>query len=51
MIIFGIILVLMLILRREGLIPVSVRTYGFKNPQAVDDPTQNRSTSRRIGST
>jgi branched-chain amino acid transport system permease protein len=36
MIIFGIVLVLMLILRREGLIPVSVRTYGLKAPQGTD---------------
>jgi branched-chain amino acid transport system permease protein len=36
MILFGIILVLMLILRREGLIPVSVRTYGLKEPRAAD---------------
>jgi hypothetical protein len=36
MILFGIILVLMLILRREGLIPVGVRTYGLKEPRAVD---------------
>ena len=36
MILFGIILVLMLILRREGLIPVSVRTYGLKGPRAAD---------------
>jgi ABC-type branched-subunit amino acid transport system permease subunit len=36
MILFGIILVLMLILRREGLIPVGVRTYGLKAPRAVD---------------
>ncbi len=38
MIIFGIILVLMLVLRREGLIPVGVRTYGLKRPEAVDKP-------------
>lgn len=38
MIIFGIILVLMLVLRREGLIPVGVRTYGLKRPEAVDEP-------------
>jgi ABC-type branched-subunit amino acid transport system permease subunit len=34
-IIFGIILVLMLILRREGLIPARVRTYGLRMPQAI----------------
>lgn len=36
MIIFGIILVLMLVLRRKGLIPVGVRTYGLRKQQAVD---------------
>ncbi len=34
-IMFGIILVLMLILRREGLIPARVRTYGLRMPQAI----------------
>jgi branched-chain amino acid transport system permease protein len=36
-IIFGIILVLMLILRREGLIPARVRTYGLRTRQALGD--------------
>ena len=34
-IIFGIILVLMLILRREGLIPARVRTYALRMPQVI----------------
>jgi len=36
MIIFGIILVLMLVLRREGLIPVGTRAYGLKKTGAGD---------------
>ncbi len=51
MIFFGIVLVLMLVLRREGLIPVRVRTYGLKNPPAVDGPPQDQSNRRRKGST
>ena len=42
-IIFGIILVLMLILRREGLIPARIRTYGLRLPQAMGG------TSKRLG--
>jgi ABC-type branched-subunit amino acid transport system permease subunit len=40
MIIFGIILVLMLVLRREGLIPVGTRTYGLKKPEDSDKPAE-----------
>ncbi len=39
-IIFGIILVLMLILRREGLIPVKVRTYGLRISRAMRGPSE-----------
>jgi len=39
-ILFGIILVLMLILRRKGLIPVKVRTYGLRMPQAKGGPSE-----------
>jgi branched-chain amino acid transport system permease protein len=39
-IIFGIILVLMLILRREGLIPARVRTYGLKISRATGGPPE-----------
>jgi branched-chain amino acid transport system permease protein len=57
MILFGIILVLMLISRREGLIPVGVRTYGLKKPRAADGPSEQSiandklSRSRSQGST
>ena len=37
-ILFGIILVLMLILRRKGLIPARVRTYGLKISRALGGP-------------
>ena len=40
LIMFGIILVLMLILRREGLIPVKVRTYGLKGPRSMDSASE-----------
>ncbi|NIO04287.1 MAG: hypothetical protein GTN74_06635 [Proteobacteria bacterium] len=39
-IIFGIILVLMLILRREGLIPAKVRTYGLRISRATANPPE-----------
>jgi len=39
-IIFGVILVLMLILRREGLIPAGVRTYGLRISRATDGPSE-----------
>jgi len=42
LIIFGIILVLMLILRREGLIPAGRRTYGLRVRQAGDDSSAER---------
>jgi branched-chain amino acid transport system permease protein len=42
LIIFGIILVLMLILRREGLIPAGIRTYGLRVRQAGDDSSAER---------
>ncbi len=38
-IIFGVILVLMLILRREGLIPARVRTYGLRISRAAGAPS------------
>jgi branched-chain amino acid transport system permease protein len=39
-IIFGIILVVMLILRREGLIPAKVRTYGLRVTHPTGDPSK-----------
>jgi branched-chain amino acid transport system permease protein len=39
-ILFGIILVLMLILRRKGLIPARVRNYGLKISQAIRGPLE-----------
>ncbi len=39
-IIFGVILVLMLILRREGLIPAKVRTYGLRISRATGSPPE-----------
>ena len=41
-IIFGIILVLMLILRRKGLIPTQVRTYGLKISRAIVRPLEKQ---------
>jgi branched-chain amino acid transport system permease protein len=40
LILFGIILVLMLILRRKGLIPAKVRMYGLKISRAISGPTE-----------
>ena len=46
-IIFGIILVLMLILRREGLIPARIRTYGLRAPEARGGTSERLSQSER----
>lgn len=47
-IIFGIILVLMLILRREGLIPARVRTYGLRLPQAMGGTSKGLGQSEKL---